>query len=39
MTVFPMQPGIFAIVPEKGRFGGENDVPNQALAGQFPKRG
>jgi hypothetical protein len=34
--VFPVEPGIFSIVPEKCRFGGENNAPNQALAGQFP---
>jgi hypothetical protein len=33
---FPVEPGISLISPDKGRFGGENNAPNQALAGRFP---
>jgi hypothetical protein len=32
---FPVEPGISLISSDNGRFGGENSVPNQALAGQF----
>jgi hypothetical protein len=34
--VFPVEPGISLFSLDNGRFGGENNAPNQALAGQFP---
>jgi hypothetical protein len=34
--VIPVQPGIFAIVSEKHRFGTGDGEVNQALEGQFP---
>jgi hypothetical protein len=32
----PVQPGTFSILPEKCRFGTENNAPDQTLAGKFP---
>ena len=33
---FPVEPRISLISPDNGRFGGANNAPNRALAGQFP---
>jgi hypothetical protein len=34
--VFPVEPGIFAILPDKYGFGTGNGEANQVLASEFP---